>query len=163
MLAKSDVKLGTDFFDDKERYLYIADKVVFTGMIDEFYGYRFGELEYRSLSFENEILDMPDFQGTAVVNYTSADVPYTRIIEHKHFEFGTQSKTVLTYEYPMEWSRGLEPFYPVNDNKNTVLLNKYRALADFEKNIVFGGRLGTYRYLDMWQVIKEARQLALTF
>ena len=160
LLEMCDVKLGTDFFDDKDRYMYIADKVVFTGMIDEFYGYRFGGLEYRSLSFENEVVDIPDFQGTAVVNYTSPDVPYTRIIEHKHFEFGTQDKTVITYEYPVEWARGLEPYYPVNDEKNSVLYSKYRAVADMEKNVVFGGRLGSYRYLDMWQVVKEARELA---
>ena len=160
MLEKCDVKLGVNFFDDKERYMYIADKVVFTGMIDEFYGYRFGGMEYRSLSFENEVVDIPDFQGNAVVNYTSPDVPYTRIIEHKHFEFGSQDKTVITYEYPLVWSRGLEPYYPVNDEKNSALYSKYRALADMEKNVVFGGRLGSYRYLDMWQVIKEARELA---
>ena len=160
MLERCDVKLGADFFDDAARYRYIADKVVFTGMIDEFYGYRFGALEYRSLSFESEVVDIPDFQGNAIVNYTSSDVPYTRIIEHKHFEFGAQEKTVITYEYPVEWSRGLEPYYPVNNEKNSLLYSKYRALADMEKNVVFGGRLGSYRYLDMWQVVKEARELA---
>ena len=129
-------------------------------MIDEFYGYRFGELEYRSLSFENEVVDIPDFQGNAVVNYTSVDVPYTRIIEHKHFEFGTQDRTVITYEYPLEWARGLEPYYPVNDIKNSVLYSKYRALADMEKNVIFGGRLGSYRYMDMWEVVKEALELS---
>jgi len=160
MLVSCDVKLSTDFFNDAARYRYIADKVVFTGMIDEFYGYRFGGLEYRSLSFESEVVDTPDFQGNAIVNFTSSNVPYTRIIEHKHFEFGTQDKTVITYEYPLEWSRGLEPYYPVNDSKNTILYSKYRALADMEKNVIFGGRLGTYRYLDMWQIVKEARELA---
>jgi len=156
LLERCDVKLGADFFSDEARYRHIADKVVYSGMIDEFYGYRYGELEYRSLSFETEVLDTPDFQGNAIVNFTSADVPYTRIIEHKHFEYGTQDKTVITYEYPMEWARGMEPYYPVNDQKNSVLYGKYRALAEREKKVIFGGRLGTYRYLDMWQVISEA-------
>jgi len=156
MLGRCDVKLGANFFDDAARYRHIADKVVFTGMIDEFYDYCHGELEYRSLSFDTLILDTPNFQGNAVVNYTSADVPYTRIIEHKHFEFGTHQNTVISYEYPMEWSRGYEPYYPVNDEKNAVILSKYQALAEKEKKVIFGGRLGTYRYLDMWQVISEA-------
>jgi len=156
MLERCDVKLDTDFFSDESRYRYISDKVIYTGMIDEFYGYRYGALEYRSLSFETEVLNMPNFQGNAVVNYTSADVPYTRIIEHKHFEFGTQEKTVITQEYPVEWERGSEPYYPINDKKNVEIYRKYRALADQEKSVIFGGRLGTYRYLDMWQVISEA-------
>ncbi|MCL2227432.1 MAG: UDP-galactopyranose mutase [Oscillospiraceae bacterium] len=156
MLEKCDVKLGTDFFSDESRYKHIADKIVYTGMIDEYFGYCHGELEYRSLSFEPETLDVRNFQGNAVVNYTSADVPYTRIIEHKHFEFGTQDKTVVTYEYPSEWVRGNEPYYPVNDEKNMSVYSKYLDLADKEKNVIFGGRLGTYRYLDMWQVIAEA-------
>jgi len=160
MLEKCDVKLGVDFFSDESRYRYIADKVVYTGMIDEFYGYCYGELEYRSLGFETEVLDTPNFQGNAVVNYTAADVPYTRIIEHKHFEFGTQEKTVITYEYPARWSRGSEPYYPVNDSHNEEIYGKYRALAGKEKNVIFGGRLGTYRYLDMWQVVSQARKCA---
>ena len=156
MLEKCDVKLCVDFFEDKDRYMYIADKVVYTGMIDEFFDYAYGPLEYRSLSFETELLDMPNFQGNAVVNYTSEYVPYTRIIEHKHFEFGSQDKTVITREYPMEWSSGCEPFYPVNDDNNAEIYSKYLALANKEKSVIFGGRLGTYRYLDMWQVVSEA-------
>jgi len=156
MLERCDVKLDVDFFADESRYRYIADKIVYTGMIDEFFGYRFGALEYRSLSFETEVLDTQNFQGNAVVNYTSVNVPFTRIIEHKHFEFGTQERTVITREYPMEWSPGCEPYYPVNDDKNAAVYAKYLALARLEKNVVFGGRLGTYRYLDMWQVISEA-------
>ena len=156
MFERCDVKLGVDFFSDESRYRYIADRIVYTGMIDEFYGYCYGALEYRSLSFETEVLDTTDYQGNAVVNYTSADVPYTRIIEHKHFESGTQEKTVITREYPMEWERGSEPYYPVNDCINAELFERYQVLAEQEKNVIFGGRLGTYRYLDMWQVISEA-------
>ena len=163
MLEKCDVKLDANFFDDTSRYRHIADKVVYTGMIDEFYGYCHGELEYRSLFFETEILDTPNFQGNAVVNYTSADVPYTRIIEHKHFEFGTQEKTVITYEYPMELAHGYEPYYPVNDEKNAAVYGMYRTLAEREKKVLFGGRLGTYRYLDMWQVISEALRCSRDF
>ena len=160
MLKKCDVKLGADYFSDEPRYRFIADKVVYTGMIDEFYGYRYGPLKYRSLAFESELLDMQNFQGNAVVNYTSADVPFTRIIEHKHFEFGTQEKTVITREYPSEWTHGCEPYYPVNDDANAALYGRYHALAGNEKNVIFGGRLGTYRYLDMWQVIREALDCA---
>jgi len=160
MLGRCDVKLGADFFSDEPRYRHIADKIVYTGMIDEFFGYRFGALAYRSLSFESEVLEIPNFQGNAIVNYTSAEVPFTRIIEHKHFEFGTQSKTVITREYPMEWSHGDEPYYPVNDDDNTAIFSKYLALAEIEKNVFFGGRLGTYRYLDMWQVVGEALKLS---
>ena len=156
MLQNCDVKLGSDFFSDVQRYRHIADKTVYTGMIDEFFGYRFGALEYRSLSFETEVLDTPNFQGNAIVNYTSSDVPFTRIIEHKHFEFGNQRKTVITREYPLTWERGCEPFYPVNDAKNTEVFAKYMELARMEKDVIFGGRLGTYRYLDMWQVVSEA-------
>ena len=156
MLERCDVKIGVDFFSDDSRYRFIADKIVYTGMIDEFYGYCYGALEYRSLDFESVVLDMPDYQGNAVVNFTSDDVPYTRIIEHKHFEFGTQKNTVITREYPMEWEPGGEPYYPVNDAKNASLYSKYRLLAEREKNVTFGGRLGTYRYLDMWQVVSEA-------
>ena len=156
MLERCDVKLGADFFGDESRYRHIADKVVYTGMIDEYYGCCYGALEYRSLSFESEVLDTPDFQGNAVVNYTCADVPFTRIIEHKHFEFGTQEKTVISREYPMDWSPGCEPYYPVNDEKNEMIYNKYRELASREKDVIFGGRMGTYRYLDMWEVISEA-------
>ena len=139
-----------------------ADKILFTGMIDEFYDYCYGELEYRSLRFETEILDMCNYQGNAVVNYTDYEVPYTRVIEHKHFEFGTQPKTVITREYPATWEKGKEPYYPINDPKNDELFDKYERLALKEKNVLFGGRLGMYRYMDMDKVIEEALNMAET-
>ncbi len=156
MLAGIDVRLQTDFFSDRAAYQALAQKVVFTGMIDEFFEYRFGELEYRSLRFETETLDMDNFQGNAVVNYTEYEVPYTRIIEHKHFEFGTQEKTVITREYSAAWKKGDEPYYPMNDEKNNTLFGKYKALADAEENVIFGGRLGEYKYYDMHQVVARA-------
>ncbi|WP_461206111.1 UDP-galactopyranose mutase [Clostridium sp. DL1XJH146] len=156
MLDSIDVELNTDYFTNKERLDEIADKVVFTGMIDEFYDYRFGKLEYRSLKFENEVLDIENYQGNAVVNYTDAATPFTRIIEHKHFEFGTQPKTVITKEYPVEWKPGDEPYYPVNNNKNNELFIKYKELADKEENVIFGGRLANYKYYDMHHVIYHA-------
>ena len=156
MLDRCNVKLGVDFFSDEYGYRGAAGTIIYTGMVDEYYAYRFGALEYRILSFENKIMDMPNFQGNAVVNFTASDVPYTRIIEHKHFEFGDQQKTVITREYPKEWQQGDEPYYPIADDKNAAVYGKYRALAAKEKNVIFGGRLGTYRYLDMWQVISEA-------
>ena len=159
MLADADVRLGSDFLEDREGYLALARRVVYTGPVDAYFGYRFGALEYRSVRFETETLDIPDFQGNAVVNYTSAEVPYTRIIEHKHFEFGTQPKTVISREYSAEWKRGDEPYYPVNDAKNGRLYERYRALADGEQKVVFGGRLGTYRYLDMDDTVSEALAL----
>lgn len=137
------------------------DKVLYTGMIDEYFDYRLGELQYRSLRFEEEFLPGCDnYQGNAVVNFTEREVPYTRIIEHKHFEFGTQPDTVITREYPAEWKRGDEPYYPVNDERNNALYEKYRELADGEKNVLFGGRLGQYRYYDMDKVIDAALQMA---
>lgn len=132
----------------------------YTGMIDQFYGYRFGELEYRSLRFETERLDAEDFQGNAVVNYTEREIPYTRIIEHKHFEKAKCPFTYITREYPAAWRRGDEPYYPINDEKNTLLYQKYKALADGEKNVLFGGRLGLYRYFDMDKAIEAALFLA---
>ncbi len=152
LLEGCDVLLDTDYFS----HPFKAKKTVYTGMIDEFFGYKYGPLEYRSLSFEDETLDIPNYQGNAVVNYTSGDVPYTRIIEHKHFEFGEQSKSVITREYPKAWQKGDEPYYPVNDKANTEKYLKYKALAEAEKHVIFGGRLGSYRYYDMWQVIREA-------
>ena len=134
----------------------IAEKTVYTGMIDEFYDYSFGTLKYRSVRFETEILDTDNYQGNAVVNYTGKEVPYTRIIEHKHFEFGKQPKTVISKEYSSEWEKGMEPYYPVNDERNSKLYEQYRKLAEKEKNVFFGGRLGLYRYLDMDKVIEEA-------
>ena len=155
MLVGIEIKLNTNFFDDREYFENIAEKIVFTGMIDEFYNYKFGKLEYRSLRFETETLDEENYQGNAVVNYTEREIPYTRIIEHKHFEFGKQEKTVITKEYPSEWKEGDEPYYPVNDERNNELYEKYRELAEKEKNIIFGGRLGEYKYYDMDKVIEK--------
>lgn len=157
--ANITVKTKTDFFDNKDQYLSDYDKVLFTGMIDQFFDYKLGELEYRSLRFETENLDVDNYQGNAVVNYTDAKTPYTRIIEHKHFEFGKgdKNKTVITREYPADWKRGDEPYYPVNDKKNNALYTKYQELAKQEaKNVIFGGRLGQYRYYNMDQVISAA-------
>ena len=156
MLEGSEVLTGTDYFRFREEHPDIAEKTVFTGMIDEYFGYRLGALEYRSVRFETEVLDCDNFQGNAVVNYTDREVPWTRIIEHKHFEFGQQEKTVISREYSSEWKVGLEPYYPVNDEKNTKLYEKYRKLAEQEKNVIFGGRLGQYRYYDMDKVIAAA-------
>jgi len=154
MLNGADVILNTDYFDFIKENVGIADKIVFTGPIDRFYNYCYGELEYRSLRFETEILDEENYQGNAVVNYTECSVPYTRIIEHKHFEFGTQPKTVITKEYPALWTKGEEPYYTVNDERNNLLYLKYKHLADKEANIIFGGRLGSYKYYDMDKVIE---------
>ena len=167
MLEETEVRLMTDFFANREILAKEAENIVFTGMIDAYYDYCFGELEYRSLRFETEVLNMENYQGNAVVNYTEYEVPYTRIIEHKHFEYGCQGgyggdgsgvsdKTVITREYPATWSRGEEPYYPMNDEKNNALYARYRELADQEEHVIFGGRLGMYRYYDMHQVVKEA-------
>ena len=167
LLEGTEVRLMTDFFANREILAKEAENIVFTGMIDAYYDYCFGELEYRSLRFETEVLDMENYQGNAVVNYTEYEVPYTRIIEHKHFEYGCQGgyggdgsgvsdKTVITREYPAAWSRGEEPYYPMNDEKNNALYARYRELADQEEHVIFGGRLGMYRYYDMHQVVKEA-------
>ena len=155
MLNGIEIKLNTNFFDNREYFENITEKIVFTGMIDEFYNYKFGKLEYRSLRFETETLDEENYQGNAVVNYTERETPYTRIIEHKHFEFGKQEKTVITKEYPSEWKEGDEPYYPVNDEKNNKLYEKYRELAEKEKNVIFGGRLGEYKYYDMDKIIEK--------
>lgn len=156
LLEGIEIKLNTDFFENREELSAMADKIVFTGMIDEFYDYKFGTLEYRSLRFEHEILDMENYQGNAVVNYTEYEIPYTRIIEHKHFEYGTGEKTVITKEYPATWKKGDEPYYPVNNDKNNEIYKKYRELADKENNIIFGGRLAEYKYYDMHHVIENA-------
>ncbi len=153
-----DVETNVDFFENKEQYLKDFPKIVFTGMIDEFFDYKLGELEYRSLRFENETLDMDNYQGNAVVNYTDADTPYTRIIEHKHFEFGNQAKTIITKEHSKTWEKGDEPYYPVNNDRNNHLYKSYKKLADEQGNVIFGGRLGHYRYYDMHQVIGAALQ-----
>lgn len=156
MLAKAEVRLGVDYLEHKDELDALAEKVVYTGPIDAYYGYQFGELEYRSVSFEMEVLDQPNYQGNAVVNYTEYEVPYTRIIEHKHFEFGTQDKTVISREYPAAWKKGDEPYYPVNNEKNNMLYHSYEELAKEEKKVIFGGRLGTYKYMDMHHVVAEA-------
>ena len=160
LLEGSDVLLETDYFEFIKEKPDIAKHTLFTGMIDEFYQYRFGALAYRSLRFETEELSMKNYQGCAVVNYTEREVPYTRIIEHKHFEFGTQPTTIITREYPAEWHNGAEPYYPINDAANNSLYQKYAALAAQEKNIIFGGRLGQYQYYDMDKVITASLKLA---
>ena len=165
LLAGVDTRTCADFFADRERYEALAAKIVFTGKIDEFYGYRFGQLEYRTVSFETEVLDTPNWQGNAVVNYTEREVPFTRIIEHKHFEmFGADvyacPKTVISREFPTEWKPGMEPFYPVNDAKNSELYAKYKALADKEERVLFGGRLAEYKYYDMAPVVRRAMDAA---
>ena len=154
-----EVELNVDFFEKKEEYLQSGVKIVFTGMIDEFFNYELGTLEYRSLRFETEVLDSENFQGNAVVNYTDRETPYTRIIEHKHFEFGTQEKTVITKEYPSDWEKGQEPYYPVNNQQNNDLYSKYKKLAQTVPQVIFGGRLGQYRYYDMHQVIAAALEV----
>ena len=161
LLNGVEIKTGTDFFADRTHWESVAEKIVFTGKIDEYYDYRFGRLEYRTVRFETETLDTPNWQGNAVVNYTSREVPYTRIIEHKHFEmFGDEvyktTKTVISREYSTEWRDGMEPFYPVNDVRNTALYEQYHSLAAQEPNVVFGGRLAEYKYYDMAPVIEKA-------
>ena len=156
MLEGTEVILGEDFLGKKEYYKGKAGKIVYTGMIDEYFGYCFGELEYRSLRFETEVLDMENYQGNAVVNYTEYEVPYTRVIEHKHFEYGTQPKTVITREYPREWKKGDEPYYPMNDEKNAALYARYQEAAQEEGDVIFGGRLGQYRYFDMDDTVEAA-------
>lgn len=156
MLEGSDVLLDTDYFEFIKDNEGIADKVLFTGMIDEYYDFCYGHLEYRTVRFETEVLDCDNYQGNAVVNYTDREVPYTRIIEHKHFEFGKQEKTIISREYSTEWEPGMEPYYPVNNERNNDLFEKYKALADKEEKVIFGGRLGNYKYYDMDKVIIAA-------
>lgn len=156
MLKDIDVRLDTDYLANKAELNAMADKIIYTGAIDSYYGYSLGALQYRSVRFETEVLDTPNFQGNAAVNYTDSETPYTRIIEHKWFEFGTQPKTVISREYSSEWKIGDEPYYPVNDEKNCALYEKYHALAEKEKKIIFGGRLGEYKYYDMDAVIDAA-------
>jgi UDP-galactopyranose mutase len=155
LLDGIETQCNIDFFSNKEYFENIADKIVFTGKIDEFYNYRFGKLEYRTVQFETEVLDCENYQGNAVVNYTEREIPYTRIIEHKHFEFGTQPKTIISKEYSSEWAAGSEPFYPVNDERNNSLYQQYKDLADNEKRIIFGGRLAEYKYYDMDKIIEQ--------
>jgi UDP-galactopyranose mutase len=162
LLDGIEVKLNEDYLEKKNEYDAIANKVIYTGAIDAYFDFRLGNLEYRSVRFETEVLDKPNFQGNAAVNYTDAETPWTRIIEHKWFEFGKDKdgndlpKTVISREYSSEWKPGDEPYYPVNDDKNSALYNEYRKLADAEKKVVFGGRLGEYKYYDMDAVIAAA-------
>lgn len=160
MLDGVEVELGVDYLENKTKYDQMADKVVYTGAIDAYFNFCLGNLEYRSVRFETEVLDKPNFQGNAAVNYTDAETPWTRIIEHKWFEFGTQPKTVISREFSAEWKIGDEPYYPVNDERNGALYSEYRKLADHEKNVIFGGRLGEYKYYDMDAVIAAALEMA---
>lgn len=160
MVEGTDIRLRTDYFAFRETHAGIAHKTVYTGMIDAYFDYCYGHLAYRTVHFEDEVMDCENWQGNAVVNYTEAAVPYTRIIEHKHFEFGQQAKTVISREYPWEWMPGLEAYYPVNDGKNQAVYEKYAALAEEEADVIFGGRLGTYRYYDMDKVIRAALEAA---
>lgn len=160
MLEGIEVRLNVDYLADRENLNALADKVVYTGPVDAYFGYRLGALQYRSVRFETEVLDTDNYQGNAVVNYTDAETPYTRIIEHKHFAFGTQPKTVISREYSTEWHQGDEPYYPVNDEKNGALYARYKALADAETKVIFGGRLGEYKYYDMDKVIEAALDAA---
>ena len=160
MLDGIEVKLNTNFFDNKDYYMSICDKVIYTGMLDEFYDFKYGRLEYRSLKFDTKIIDEENFQGNAVVNYTDVSPKYTRVIEHKHFENIVSPKTVITYEYPDDWSPEKEAYYVINDEKNNLLADKYRKLSKKEEKVIFGGRLAEYKYYDMDDVIKAAFECA---
>ena len=164
MLEGVEIKLNTDFFDDRRHWEQIADKILYSGKLDEYYDYRFGKLEYRTVRFEEEILDMPNYQGNAVMNFTDAEVPYTRIIEHKHFEmFGEDvykcPKTVISREFFSEWKDGLEPYYSVNDERNMSLYQRYRELANQEPNLILGGHLAEYKYYDMAPIVEKVMVL----
>ena len=163
MLEGIEVKLNTDFFDDKEKYLKMADTVVYTGMLDEYFGYKLGRLEYRSLRFDTKEFNMDNYQGNAVVNYTGREVDYTRVIEHKHFDNSNNvtDKTIVTFEYPSDWDPSKEPYYVINDDKNNKLRDEYQELAKKEKNVIFGGRLAEYKYYDMDDVIKAAMDIKI--
>ena len=165
LLEGVESRTGVDFFDDRSYWTNLADRIVFTGQLDEFYDYRFGKLEFRTVSFEQETLQTPNYQGNAVINYTDAETPYTRIIEHKHFEMFGQDvydvpQTVISREYSTEWKPGLEPFYPINDERNNSLAQKYRDLAVHEPNVIFGGRLAEYKYYDMAPLIEQVLNLS---
>ena len=156
LLEGIEVRLETDFFENRAYYEALAENIIYTGPIDKFFNYEAGKLNYRSLKFENETLETDNFQGNAVVNYTSHEVPFTRIIEHKHFEFGTQEKTVVTKEYPQDWEEGLEPYYPVNDDANNAIYSAYKKKSESLDNVIFGGRLAEYKYYDMHQIVGSA-------
>lgn len=162
MFEGCEIRLNTDYNENQEEFRAMADKVLYTGTIDSYFKYCYGPLEYRSLRFEHEELDTDNYQGVAVVNYTDSKTPYTRIIEHKHFEFGTQPTTVISREYPFEWTKGIEPYYPINDSKNQECYEKYAELGRRENGVLFGGRLGEYRYYDMQDTILSALKLAKT-
>lgn len=155
LLEGIETRLGTDYFSDRQYFDSIAEKTVFTGPVDQFYGYRFGKLEYRTVRFETSVLDTGNYQGVAVMNYTDAETPYTRIIEHKHFEFGNQEKTVISKEYSSEWKSDSEPYYPINNERNNCLYQKYKDIADSETSVIFGGRLAEYRYYDMHNIVEK--------
>ena len=169
MLKGIEIRLNTDFFDNREEFENIAKKIVFTGPIDKFYNYQFGELEYRSLRFETRVEEVENYQGNAVVNYTESQIPYTRVIEHKHFEFGaslgkeaegeTKNKTIITKEYPDKWVQGKEPYYPINNDRNNNIYEQYKNMAENESKVIFGGRLGEYKYYDMHKVIERALEV----
>jgi len=162
LLSGSEIRLGTDYLENRSYFDSLAEKIVFTGQIDAFFNYRLGELDFRSLRFEHKILEgTNDFQGNAVVNYTEAEVPYTRIIEHKHFEFGKQPDTVITYEYSRKWEKGAAPYYPINNQRNNLLYSQYAELAQNEKNVIFGGRLAEYKYYDMHQIVENVLKMEL--
>lgn len=160
MLDGIEVKLNCDYLENKAELDAIADKVVYTGPIDAYFNYVYGNLQYRSLRFETEVLDKKNYQGVAGMNFTDRETPYTRIVEHKHFEFGEQDKTVITKEYSVEWTPGMEPYYPVNDEVNSALYEKYKKLADKESKVIFGGRLAEYKYYDMDKVIARALEVS---
>lgn len=160
LLEGIDIKLNVDYFNNRDKFNNIAKKIVYTGMVDQYFDYRFGILEYRSLRFENEVLEMNNYQGNAVVNYTQKEIPYTRIIEHKHFESCEISKTVITKEYPVDWKKGDEPYYPINNDKNAVIYAQYKQLIENEKDVIFCGRLADYKYYDMHQVIKHVLNIS---
>jgi len=164
MLEGCDVRLGVDYFDQKEELDALADRIIYTGEIDRYFNYQYGHLQYRTVTFETELLEgVENYQGNAVVNYTDAETPYTRIIEHKHFEYGTQPDTVISKEYSKEWQPGDEPYYPVNDTRNMELYARYKALADMQENVIFGGRLAEYKYYDMHKVIERAMEVVACF
>ena len=160
MLEGVEVRLGVDYLENRDTYSKIAAKTVYTGALDAYFDYCYGPLNYRSIRFETEVLDTENYQGNAVINYTDAETPYTRIIEHKHFVFGTQPKTVISREYSQEWTLGIEPYYPINNEPNNALCEKYKTLAQKEENVILGGRLGQYRYYDMDAVILSALDVA---